>query len=230
MTLPLLTTAFTLGLFGSLHCVGMCGPLMLAAGVQRDWRGAVSYQAGRILVYSLIGFLLGALGWGVGLHGAQSGLAIASGVLLVVVGVLRLQPEAWLLRWPGYGRFLLTSRKWIARAAAGRSGWTRFGLGCCNGILPCGLVYVAAVGAANAGGAVAGGTFMLAFGAGTLPLLAVLLLSGRRLEQGVAGRLLRLAPVLVVGCGLLLIWRGWSSYLPMAVQRWQDLAHPVMCW
>ena len=226
----LLSAAFMLGLFGSLHCVGMCGPLMLAAGAGRDWRGALGYQLGRMLTYSLIGLLLGGLGWGLGLQQAQRGLAVASGVGLLLVGVLRLQPDAWLLRWPAYGRLLLASRRWVGRRSEGRGLWLRFGLGCCNGLLPCGMVYVAAVGAANAGGAGAGALFMGAFGAGTLPLLGVLLLTGQRLRPALTGRLLRLSPALVVACGLLLLWRGWSAQLPAAVRAWQAIAFPVMCW
>jgi len=92
-----LTAAFILGLTGSLHCVGMCGPLMLAAGNGGRWESAFAYQSGRILVYILLGALLGTLGLGMRLWNAQSTVAFLSGVLLIGFALKAvLRPD---LRW-----------------------------------------------------------------------------------------------------------------------------------
>ncbi|PPK87599.1 hypothetical protein CLV84_0545 [Neolewinella xylanilytica] len=221
-----LFAAFTLGLFGSLHCVGMCGPLMLAAG--GDGKAVAQYQTGRLLTYALLGALLGSLGLGARLLQLQAPLAIVSGAALLLIAFARLSPERWVAAWPGYGRLQLALR-WRISGWLNRGGLAHFGLGCCNGLLPCGLVYLAVIGAANAGGIVAGALFMLAFGLGTLPLLLGLLLTGRRLVRLGNGFLLRYTPVVVALAGALLLWRGWHAALPVDFQRFQDLVFPPMC-
>ncbi len=227
--LPELLAAFTLGLFGSLHCVGMCGPLMLAATGGGRWHGVLTYQAGRILVYVLLGGLLGTLGLGAALWHAQGYFSLVCGLALVMIAVLGGQPERWLLRLPVYGRFQFRLRGWVSGLLARRGGLGRFGLGCCNGLLPCGLVYLAVVAAANAGTPLAGAAVMASFGLGTLPLLLVTLLTGQRLLAGGSRLLARWSPVLVALSGLLLLWRGWHSVLPVDFRVYQDLAFPPMC-
>lgn len=223
--------AFTLGLFGSLHCVGMCGPLMLAAngaGVE-GWRSPFTYQAGRLTTYLLLGVLLGSLGLGMRLWNAQSALAIISGVLLLILAVLRLDPGALLARWPAYARFQFGLRRRMAAFIQQRGLPAQFGLGLCNGLVPCGLVYVAVVGAANTGTPLSGAMFMLAFGLGTLPLLSISLYAGKRLLTLRPDTLHRWTPVLLIASSILLIWRGWQSHIPGAFFNFQDVAFPVMC-
>jgi sulfite exporter TauE/SafE len=106
----------------------------------------------------------------------------------------------------------------------------QFSLGICNGLIPCGLVYLAVIGAANTGSPLMGAGFMVAFGLGTLPLLTATLVAGRRLNRGSAAALLaRWTPVLMLAVGILLVWRGGSAHLPANFQNFQDLAFPPMC-
>ena len=224
--LPYLITAFSLGLFGSLHCAGMCAPLMLAAG--GNWGGVAAYQLGRLLTYGLLGALLGSLGWGAALLDFQRVLAIACGALLLLVAVTGGDPANFLGRLPAVGRLQLTVRRLLA-ARSGSSGLAYLGLGCCNGLLPCGLVYLAVVGAANAGDPVTGAGAMMAFGLGTLPLLLTILLVGRRPGGKPAAWFSRLAPAVTVLAGVLLIWRGVHASLPPGFQFFQDMAFPPMC-
>ncbi|WP_116125432.1 sulfite exporter TauE/SafE family protein [Lewinella sp. IMCC34183] len=226
--LSTLFTAFSLGLFGSLHCAGMCGPLMWAAG--GDWRGVMAYQAGRLLTYALLGGLLGGLGVGLQLLHLQATFSLLCGALLVALAIGRSDPAGWLSRHvPLYVRWQLALRhRWAGWVRGGGPG-ARFGLGCCNGLLPCGLVYLAVIGAAQTTGAAAGAAFMLAFGAGTLPLLVGLLLTGRRLLGRWSAALLRYTPLVVGLCGLWLLWRGWQAEIPVDLLRFRDLAFPPMC-
>ncbi len=219
--------AFSLGLFGSLHCVGMCGPLMLAAG--GNWKGVASYQSGRLLTYALVGALLGGLGMGARLLDLQAPLAIISGVLLLLIALARLSPDHWVARWPLYGKFQFSLRSRMGKWLGTGGGLAHFSLGCCNGLLPCGLVYLAVVGAANTGGIASGAVFMLAFGLGTLPLLLGLLFTGQRLLRVGNGALRRFTPVVVAIAGVLLLWRGWHAALPVEFHRFHDLVFPPMC-
>jgi sulfite exporter TauE/SafE len=60
---------YIIGLQATLHCVGMCGPLALAAPIDRSQKnrafwGSLTYNFGRITSYTYLGFLLGLLGIG----------------------------------------------------------------------------------------------------------------------------------------------------------------------
>lgn len=221
--------AFTLGLTGSLHCVGMCGPLMLAAGKDGRWQNAAAYQGGRIIVYALLGVLLGSLGWGMRLWNAQSTIALVSGGLLIGLALLRLDPGNMLQKLPAYTRFQLRLRQQVSRfIGKGRLG-PQFALGCCNGLLPCGLVYLAVVGAANTGSPLTGAGFMLAFGLGTLPLLIMTLYAGKRLFRLDAARLAAATPVVMAIAGCLLLYRGYVTHVPADLYHYQSLVFPPMC-
>ncbi|MCS6916149.1 MAG: sulfite exporter TauE/SafE family protein [Chitinophagales bacterium] len=208
-----LTAAALIGLAGSLHCAGMCGPLMLllgrmSRGVAMGWTMAL-YHAGRLLSYTLLGLLAGGLPAWVGLASHQQWLSIASGLLLVAVA---LAGSRWRGRkWIAVHRLVNRLSAWALRC----SGWQRLiGMGMVNGLLPCGLVYAALAVAAAGGNALTGAAVMLLFGIGTLPvLLAMTLTSGmlpvRRWWRPSTLRLLTLA------AGLLLVLRGMNLNIPL---------------
>lgn len=224
-----LFAAFTLGLMGSLHCVGMCGPLMLSVNAQGAWKQPVLYQAGRLTTYAFLGVVLGAFGFGLQLWNAQSLVTIFSGVLLIAFAFLRWNPAQLLQRIPAYGNFQLAVRNKMSAIIKKDRLSAHYGLGICNGFLPCGLVYLAVIGAANMPGPIMGGSFMLAFGLGTLPLLAATLYAGRRLLIVKPNLLLNWSPVIMALMGILLIWRGWTAHVPLDFYRYQDVFFPPMC-
>ncbi|MEM9835284.1 MAG: sulfite exporter TauE/SafE family protein [Bacteroidota bacterium] len=219
--------AFLLGLTGSLHCVGMCAPLMMATN-ERGVADFAAYQTGRIATYVVLGYLLGALGWGIGMLQLQAWFAVACGIMIGAIAILGLSPESWLMRWPLYARLQLNIRHFIAKTA-GKGRWARFGVGCCNGLLPCGLVYLAIIGAANTNGPLNGALFMLSFGLGTLPLLMGALFAGRRLLRVSKPAYRKLTTVFTLLAAILFIWRGWHAGLPNEFHQFQDMVFPVMC-
>ena len=81
--------AFTLGLLGSIHCVGMCGPLVLAVPFPRKmrWQGIVIYQVGRLLTYSILGLLMGYIGTLFVMGGIQRIFSLITGIILLVIVV-----------------------------------------------------------------------------------------------------------------------------------------------
>ncbi len=226
-----LIAAFTIGLMGSLHCVGMCGPLMLAAdNGSGSWQRPVAYQTGRLFTYAILGVVLGSFGLGLRTWNAQSILTIVSGALLIGFALLRLDPGQLLQRQPAFARFQVNLRRMMAKVLKQQGIKAQFSLGICNGLIPCGLVYLAVIGAANTGSPLMGAGFMVAFGLGTLPLLTATLIAGRRLTRSSAAALLhRWTPVLMLAVGILLIWRGGSAHLPADFQNFQDVAFPPMC-
>lgn len=167
--IPALLLAGLLG--GAGHCSIMCGPFVLAQVADRFGAGATSrvttalllpYQAGRILIYALLGAIAGGFG------GAFTWLAAAP---WLAPAALFLAAAAFALR--GFGALRVVGSGWlVGRVARGRM--RGLGLGLALGFLPCGLVYSALVAAVGAGGAVPGALALAAFGLGTLPALVAI--------------------------------------------------------
>lgn len=211
----MLWTAFMLGLAGSLHCAGMCGPLALAlphpgGGATGFVVSRLAYNSGRLVTYLAMGAVFGLLGRSLALVGVQRWLSIGAGSAMllgllfasrlgartpVVVVVDRLKAT--------FGRLL--QRRTLPSLAL---------LGLLNGLLPCGLVYAAAAGAAATGGLLYAVGYMGLFGLGTLPLMLGIGLSGRAFPVGWRFRLQAWVPVSLALVAMLLILRGLSLGIP----------------
>lgn len=185
--LPLIT-AFLIGLFGSVHCIGMCGGIVsaltfgLPAATRVSWQALLpyllTYNAGRIASYSFIGAVLGALGaQALNILPAASlsiGRVISGGFMIA----LGLYLGGW---WPALahlerfgGRGWRRIEPWGRRFLPVTSPLRATALGLVWGWLPCGMVYTAAAFAFAGGNAVDGALRMAAFGLGTLPMLLVM--------------------------------------------------------
>ena len=170
MDAPLLLGAFIAGLAGSPHCVLMCGPF--ASACARSATGLWAWHAGRLTGYALLGTAAGAAG-GV-LPGPPWLPALLAAVFLIwfAAGLAGLAPEPRLVfpALAGSGRLL----------QEGRGTAARYAFGVVNGFLPCGLVYSALSLSVALAAPIPGALAMVAFGAGTLPLLSVVALGLRR--------------------------------------------------
>ena len=215
-------TAFVLGLGGSLHCVGMCGPLVLALpGGQTRQRfvvGRLLYSAGRLTTYAVLGGLFGLLGGAVHLAGWQQAVSILLGALLLATAavwfgmpLLRrhlLEPTALLSRAVG----LLKAH--LGRLFGSQSLKALFGIGLLNGLLPCGFVYLALAASLTAAGPVQGAAYMALFGAGTVPALLAVGMARRFIGNGLKQWSLRLMPAGMAVVGVLLLVRGMALDIP----------------
>jgi len=224
-----LWTAFLLGLAGSLHCAGMCGPLALAlpqagGGPARALAGRLAYNFGRIVTYSAMGIVFGLLGRTAMLAGLQRAISIALGLALLV-GVLVTRrfalsrPVVWLVSR------LKTQFSALLRRRSVSAMWA---MGLLNGLLPCGLVYVAGLAAVTTGGVLAGALYMAVFGAGTLPMMLAIGFSGKLVPPPLRLRLLKAVPAMVCLLGALLILRGMSLGIPYLSPN-ISAAKPVCC-
>jgi sulfite exporter TauE/SafE len=219
--------AITLGLLGSLHCAAMCGPLMLAlpvppGGAGRFVAGRLIYQLGRITTYALLGVVAGLVGKSIFLIGAQRWLTIALGVAIFIGFFLskKIALAASVARLVGK---LKTAMGAQLRQRSFRSLAL---LGMLNGLLPCGLVYVALAGAVSHGTILSGVGWMLAFGFGTLPMMLGISLSGKMFPIFVRTSLRRAIPFSVCLLATLLILRGLALGIPYVSP---DLATGVCC-
>jgi sulfite exporter TauE/SafE len=208
-----LWTALLLGLVGSLHCAGMCGPLALAlppAGTTTPAyvTGRIAYNLGRILTYCVLGFVFGLVGATLWLAGIQRWVSIALGVALL----LGLFASRKLVRWTPVTLVvdrlkspmsILLRRRTLASLAV---------LGLLNGLLPCGLVYVACAGAAT--GDPRRRAHMAAFGVGTIPMMLPISLSGKLVPLSLRLQFRKTIPVCVFLLATLLILRGMSLGIP----------------
>lgn len=185
----MLWTALLIGLSSSLHCAGMCGPIALAIGStsvssrQRWITGRVLYNVGRTTTYVLLGVLFGLVGQGFVWSGMQQSLSIGLGILLLIVLLLQGQAEKQLLRWPWLDRRLLHLRKALGQLLRQEQLPAMFHLGLLNGLLPCGMVYLALAGALTQPTLGRSMAFMAVFGIGTLPVMLSLSLGGPLLSQ-----------------------------------------------
>ena len=210
-----LWTALVLGVVGSLHCAGMCGPLALALPPAGDSApayaaGRLAYNLGRIVTYCLMGVVFGLAGKTLLLAGVQRWVSMALGMLLLagLFGSRRLalwRPVTALVgqlkrRMGG----LLRQKSFVAMTT----------LGLLNGLLPCGLVYVACAGATATGGVLTGVCYMAAFGLGTVPMMLAISLSGKLVPIRLRLKLRAAIPVSVFLLATLLILRGMSLGIP----------------
>lgn len=214
----LLATAFVLGAAGSAHCVVMCGPIALAVPSSgTGWRARIAstllMNSGRMMTYAMLGAVFGAFGHGLQLAGFQQGVSIVAGIVLllsiVVPGALeRFSPTGRMAL--GIGRL----RAMLARNLKRTAPEALFFTGVLNGLLPCGLLYSALLGAAAIGSWQLGSLFMILFALGTWPAMLALRLSGAMIGEKLRTPLRRFAPVVVSAMAVLLILRGAELGIP----------------
>ena len=223
---------FAVGLAGSVHCIGMCGGIVGAlsgalggTGVRRTipivpaasamaattaLDGAVrvlAYNAGRIASYMVAGAIAGGLANGAGtlaLAARWQGVAyLLANAMLAALGLYLMNAWHGLARLETAGnvlwRRLLPALRYLLPADTLPKS---FALGALWGWVPCGMVYSVLLTALLAGSATGGAAAMLAFGAGTLPMLLALGMAGAGLRQALQH------PAVRAGCGMLVLGFG----------------------
>ena len=213
-----IATALMLGVLGSAHCIGMCGPLALAVpsprhSVAARLGSALALNGGRVVTYALLGAAFGLFGRGLQLAGLQQVVSIALGVL-ILVGLLAPRVLRFVRIGQATGGFVLRMQGVMARQLKRTSPEGLFITGMRNGLLPCGLVYLAAAGAMAQDGWAAGALFMALFGLGTWPALVGLKVSGSYAGPGLRATLRKVTPYAYALMGILFILRGMDLGIP----------------
>lgn len=215
----MLWSAFLIGLFGSFHCIGMCGPIALALPVQKNSRlnlivGRILYNIGRAITYAAIGLLFGLVGQSLSLAGLQQSVSIIAGVLILLMVLLpsKVSQKLYLLK-PAYGFTNFLKRK-FGTLLKRKSVTSTFLIGLLNGFLPCGLVYIAVAGAIASGSYFDGAVYMFVFGIGTLPIMLAVSLAGNFISLNVRKRINKLIPTFMIVLAFLFILRGMNLGIP----------------
>lgn len=208
--------AFFTGLFGSVHCVGMCGPLAFAVPSFHENRWLIIfdklvYNLGRTLTYTLLGLLIGLIGQQLWLAGVQQTLSILTGAFIILAASSRILKISF-----GNGKWVSKMvqpfNKLLSYAMKHKAGHLITGI--LNGFLPCGFVYLAMAGAINTGNMMASAQYMLFFGLGTLPLMLVTMVSTGLAGPAFRKRINKVIPLAMLGLGVWFVLRGLNLDIP----------------
>jgi uncharacterized protein len=164
-------TALILGLAGSLHCILMCSPLALAVTSGKGVFIKVLYNAGRISTYALTGALMAAFGNAISLSGFQMSLTILIGLMLLIMGVSGVTGLRIPFMTSVLSKISLFVKKTFSDFLKRKTLSSVFTLGMVNGLLPCGITYLALTYCLTLASPVDGFNFMVWFGLGTLPAM-----------------------------------------------------------
>jgi uncharacterized protein len=210
-------TAFLAGLAGSIHCVGMCGPLALSLPFSRfnrydKWLAILLYNLGRVGAYATIGLIVGFVGRGINWFGLTQLISIVLGSIILVSLVLpkllknkNIQMPAWL------NRYQINSLQYLMKKQ--RVTWM-FLVGVMNGFLPCGLVYMAVAAALVATSVANSVLFMVFFGFGTIPAMIALVVIAHKMPLRLKASFQKFVPIVSMIIGVLLILRGLNLDIP----------------
>lgn len=219
MELTLLISALGLGFASGFHCIGMCGPIALSLGLTKKqatnyYLQNLTYQFGRIVTYSILGAVLGIIGQRFHMAGFQQYLTIAVGALLIVMALFSFGGTDFASKIPFLTSSLLRVKMSLSKLLQKADYRSRFATGLLNGLLPCGMVYMALTASLAAGGIYQGALFMALFGLGTLPFMFAVVLMGNLMTAAFRIKILKLVPLMMIILGSLFIVRGMELGIP----------------
>ncbi len=205
-------SALLLGLASSFHCVLMCGPIAMALPLGKSSKtrkalGISLYSLGRIFTYMLLGVIAGMLGIGATIYGFQDGMSLLMGVLLMLFAIFPV-----ILRYfEKNSSKVIWKSNYFSKTLGSLFKSNRlealFYLGFLNGLIPCGLVYVAIASSLVLSEFYEFALYMFLFGLGTVPLMVLAILFGVELKKRIVGRFRWIIPTFVFLLGVFLFFR-----------------------
>lgn len=216
---PEILSAFAIGLFGSLHCIGMCGPIAIALPVPDSSglsfaAGRILYNIGRVFTYSFLGAVFGLLGSRFVIAGFQQGISITLGIIILLVVLMPSKYKIKITQHPIILKLSGPLKESIGILFKKGTFSSLFLIGVLNGLLPCGLVYVALAGAIASGDAISGSAVMFLFGLGTIPVMFTATVFGKFININLRRKLNKLIPAFTIVLALIFILRGMALGIP----------------
>jgi len=207
--------AFLIGLAGSLHCVGMCGPLAMVVPLRNNrWVSILVYNLSRVSMYAALGYVFGSLGAQLKFLESGQRISLVLGIAVLLFIVLPALFPNWRLmgRWNSAATKLYGK---LARPVMQYKGWASpVLLGAVNGLLPCGLIYVSLAGAVASGSGWNGAALMAAIGLGTWPAMISMMAMRRYFKSWMQRGSRYMLPVVAGILGLTLVVRGLNLDIP----------------
>lgn len=215
--MEIVLSGLILGFMGSFHCAGMCGPIAISMPLRGNTIfqkvfGGLLYNFGRTLTYGLMGAFFGLIGQGFHMAGFQQGISVAMGAIMILSVTMPFLFKN--IKVGNFDFFTGKIRTGIQKLFQKRSFGGLFLIGLLNGLLPCGLVYMAIAGAIGTANIYYGILFMILFGLGTIPMMLFISLVGNMISITIRNRINKIIPYVVVFVGLIFILRGLSLGIP----------------
>lgn len=216
---PEILTSFFVGLLGSFHCIGMCGPIAIALPIPNSSNlsfvtGRLLYNLGRVVAYSFLGAVFGLLGSRLIISGFQQSVSIVLGVAIVIAVLIPPNYKAKISQHKLVQKITLPLKSGISDLFKRGTFSAMFLIGILNGFLPCGLVYVALAGAIASGDAISGSAVMILFGLGTVPTMFAATIFGKFINLNIRRKITKAVPAFALVLGLLFILRGMGLGIP----------------
>lgn len=216
---PEILASFFVGLFGSLHCIGMCGPIAIALPIPHTnnlsfFTGRLLYNIGRVATYSFLGTVFGLLGSHLVISGFQQSVSIILGFAIIIAVIVPPKYKARISQHKIVQKLTLPLKSGISDLFKKGTFSAMFLIGVLNGFLPCGLVYVALAGAIASGDAISGTVVMILFGLGTVPAMFAATIFGKFINLNIRKKINKAIPVLTLLLGLIFIMRGMGLGIP----------------
>lgn len=200
---------FVVGVLTSIHCVGMCGGIMLSQSLTNEStskfqaiKPAILYNIGRVISYTILGGIIGALGSILSLSiKTQAALQLFAGLFMIIMG----------FNMAGFSLFrkLQIKLPWSFCSVKNKPK-TPFMVGILNGLMPCGPLQTMQLYALGTGSAFKGALSMFIFALGTVPLMLTFGAVSGLLSKGYTKKILKFSGVLVIVLGLIMSNRGLS--------------------
>lgn len=212
-------TGFVIGLLGSVHCIGMCGPIVLAlpSTSNSNWVVLLTrllYNFGRVLTYAFLGAVFGLFGSRLVLIGLQQNVSILIGVIILIIVLMPAKYKNYLAQTKIYQSFNSLIKSSFAKLMSRKANSSFLLFGIVNGFLPCGFVYVAIGGAVATESVLSGTLFMALFGLGTLPIMLAASILGKHINTSLRSRINKIMPVLAFILAIFFIVRGLNLGIP----------------
>jgi uncharacterized protein len=211
-----LLSGLSIGIVGSFHCIGMCGPLALSLPTQHltasDKRLAIIfYNSGRIITYTLLGVFFGLIGMTFSFFKIQQILSIVAGLTIFAI----LLPYSFSKTNGTLNKFTQKlNQKLASYLYTKRKAFSFIQIGLLNGLLPCGLVYVAIAASITASTILNSSILMIGFGLGTFPIMALTMVLGKFISFSTRNKIYKATPYFLACIAVLLIMRGLDLGIP----------------
>jgi uncharacterized protein len=215
----IISVAFVMGAVGSLHCIGMCGPIAMALpmGARKSGGrlgGGLLYNLGRITTYAWLGLILGLAGDFLITPKIQSTVSVVFGAAILLYLLLPSTLKKKVGKATPAQGLLLQLRQQLSKLLSTPTNSSLYGIGLLNGLLPCGMIYLALTSSFLTGSALNGSLFMAAFGLGTLPAMLAAVFFGSYLNHQVRIKLRKAVPIFLACMAALLVLRGLNLGIP----------------
>ncbi len=218
-----------IGLLGSFHCMGMCGPVAVSLPLkERSWTtriiSSMLYNLGRVMTYMSLGLVFGLMGLGIHIWGFQQWTSIGVGTVMILGVAFPVFFHGARLTGP-LDNLLSGFRKLFGRFFGFRTYLSVWIIGLLNGFLPCGLVYIALAGALVSTSPSNGAIYMLFFGLGTMPALLSVSMVGNVISLAFRRSIQKKLPYLIILIGVLFVLRGMNLGIPYISPKMEKHQH-----